>query len=51
MQQLPLPCPGYPIPDATDRFDAAYRAAKTQQVVFTGIERDVFPTKRPSAAG
>jgi hypothetical protein len=40
MQQLPAPCPGHLIPDATDRFDAAYRAAKGQGVVFVGMERE-----------
>lgn len=40
MQQLPIPCPGHLIPDATDRFDAAYRAAKAQHAVFVGIERE-----------
>lgn len=38
--QLPVPCPGHLIPDATDRFDAAYRAAKEQRAVFVGIERE-----------
>ncbi|WP_329331922.1 hypothetical protein OG866_03715 [Streptomyces sp. NBC_00663] len=38
--QLPVPCPGPLIPDATDRFDAVYRAAKAQRVVFVGIERE-----------
>ncbi|CBG67247.1 hypothetical protein SCAB_0181 [Streptomyces scabiei 87.22] len=38
--QLPVPCPGHLIPDATDRFDAAYRAAKAQRAVFVGIERE-----------
>ncbi|MBO4252462.1 hypothetical protein [Streptomyces griseorubiginosus] len=40
MQQLPIPCPGHLVPDATDRFDAVYRAAKTQRAVFVGIERE-----------
>ncbi|MFF0133262.1 hypothetical protein ACFYTG_47630 [Streptomyces mirabilis] len=40
MQQLPIPCPGHLIPDATDRFDAAYRAAEGQRAVFVGIERE-----------
>ncbi|WP_123962382.1 hypothetical protein [Streptomyces sp. TLI_185] len=40
MQQLPIPCPGHLIPDATDRFDAAYRAAKAQHAVYVGIERE-----------
>lgn len=40
MQQLPIPCPGDLIPDATGRFDAAYRAAKAQRAVFVGIERE-----------
>ncbi|MDQ0904504.1 hypothetical protein QFZ22_000489 [Streptomyces canus] len=39
-QQPPIPCPGHLIPDATDRFDAAYRAAKAQRAVFAGIERE-----------
>ncbi|MFE5038902.1 hypothetical protein [Streptomyces sp. NPDC056683] len=38
--RLPVPCPGPLIPDATDRFDAAYRAAKAQRAVFVGIERE-----------
>ena len=40
MQQLPIPCPGHLIPDATNRFEAAYRAAKAQRAVFVGIERE-----------
>ncbi|NUR04079.1 MAG: hypothetical protein HOY79_48515 [Streptomyces sp.] len=40
MQQLPIPCPVDLIPDVTHRFDAAYRAAKGQGVVFVGIERE-----------
>lgn len=40
MQLLPVPCPGHLVPDATDRFDAAYRAAKAQRAVFVGIERE-----------
>ncbi|MFG2794228.1 hypothetical protein [Streptomyces sp. NPDC048419] len=40
MQQLPIPCPGHLIPDVTDRFDAAYRAAKAQRAVFVGMERE-----------
>lgn len=40
MQQLPVPCPGPLIPDATDRFEAAYRAAKAQRAVYVGIERE-----------
>ncbi|MDH6522663.1 hypothetical protein M2163_000829 [Streptomyces sp. SAI-135] len=40
MQKLPVPCPSHLIPDATDRFDAAYRAAKAQGAVFVGIERE-----------
>jgi hypothetical protein len=40
MQQLPVPCPGRLIPDATDRFDAVYRAAKVQHAVFVGIESE-----------
>lgn len=40
MQQPPVPCPGHLIPDATDRFDAAYRAAKAQRAVYVGIERE-----------
>ncbi|MGW3852846.1 hypothetical protein [Streptomyces fagopyri] len=39
-QHLPIPCPGHLIPDATDRFDAAYRAAEGQRAVFVGIERE-----------
>jgi hypothetical protein len=39
-QQLPIPCPAHLIPDATDRFDAAYRAAKAQRAVFVGIEHE-----------
>lgn len=37
MQPLPIPCPDHLIPDTTDRFDAAYRAAKGQHAVFVGI--------------
>ncbi|KUM68126.1 hypothetical protein AQI84_38985 [Streptomyces griseorubiginosus] len=40
MQHLPAPCPAHLVPDATGRFDAAYRAAKDQRVVFVGIERE-----------
>ncbi|WP_406224156.1 hypothetical protein [Streptomyces canus] len=40
MRQLSVPCPGHLIPDATGRFDAAYRAAKAQRAVFVGIERE-----------
>jgi hypothetical protein len=40
MQQLPIPCPGHLIPDATDGFDAAYRSAKAQHAVYVGIERE-----------
>ncbi|MER7901160.1 hypothetical protein ABTX62_35160 [Streptomyces sp. NPDC096046] len=40
MQQLPIPCPGHLIPDATDRFDPVYRVAKAQRAVFVGIERE-----------
>jgi hypothetical protein len=40
MQQLLIPCPGHLIPDATDRFDAVYRAAKAQRAVYVGIERE-----------
>jgi hypothetical protein len=40
VMQLPIPCPGHRIPDAPDRFDAAYRAAKAQRAVFVGTERE-----------
>lgn len=40
MQPLPIPCPSHLIPDATDRFDATYRAAKAQRAVFVAIERE-----------
>jgi hypothetical protein len=39
IRQLPIPCPGHLIPDATDSFGAVYRAAKAQGVVFVAIER------------
>ncbi|WP_330347676.1 hypothetical protein [Streptomyces sp. NBC_00582] len=40
VQPLPIACPGHLIPDATDAFDAAYRAAKAQRAVFIAIERE-----------
>lgn len=40
MQQLPIPCPGHLIPDATEAFDPVYRAAKAQRAVFVAIERE-----------
>jgi hypothetical protein len=40
MQPLPIPCPSHLIPDVTDAFDAAYRAAKAQRAVFIAIERE-----------
>ncbi|WP_318212926.1 hypothetical protein [Streptomyces sp. SJL17-1] len=41
IQPLPIPCPAGLVPDATslDAFNAAYRAAKGQRVVFVAIER------------
>ncbi|MFE9743137.1 hypothetical protein [Streptomyces sp. NPDC006477] len=40
MEPLPIPCPAGLIPDATDAeaFDAVYRAAREQRVVFVAIE-------------
>ncbi|MFE9139484.1 hypothetical protein [Streptomyces sp. NPDC007355] len=40
MEPLPIPCPVGLIPDATDAeaFDAAYRAAREQRVVFVAVE-------------
>ncbi|MFF1632088.1 MULTISPECIES: hypothetical protein [unclassified Streptomyces] len=40
MQPLPIRCPGHLLPDATDAFDVAYRAAKAQRAVFVAIERE-----------
>ncbi|AVI00236.1 hypothetical protein C5L38_34865 (plasmid) [Streptomyces sp. WAC00288] len=41
MEPLPIPCPAELVPDATgaDAFNAAYRQAKEQQVVFVAVER------------
>lgn len=41
MQPLPVPCPAARIPDATgvDSFNAAYRQARQQGVVFIAVER------------
>ncbi|KUN58886.1 hypothetical protein AQJ46_42190 [Streptomyces canus] len=41
MQLLPIPCPADQVPDATgtERFNAAYKAAKDAGVTYVGIER------------
>ncbi|MET8170466.1 hypothetical protein ABZT34_40625 [Streptomyces sp. NPDC005329] len=40
MQPLPSPCPGHLIPDVSDGFDAAYRAARARRAVFVAIEHE-----------
>lgn len=40
MQPLPSPCPGHLIPDVSDGFDAAYRAARAERAVFVAIEHE-----------
>jgi hypothetical protein len=40
MHPLPVPCPGHLIPNATDAFEVAYRAAKAHRAVFVAIERE-----------
>ncbi|MFH0246201.1 hypothetical protein ACGRHY_28135 [Streptomyces sp. HK10] len=41
MRPLPIPCPAPQVPDvtATDAFNTAYRAARTQSAVFIAVER------------